>query len=133
MHSSGTEILPVTHSIPVLDKQTSRQLFTWETTPHASVHFYASLTVSPDEMRALHRLWHKSAHDFDWKFGKPNPFQRVLISPVVASKQTFDFVRELKRTGETEVVMFDSGGYFVQKGDISYYDLHRKLLSLIHI
>ena len=127
MHSSYAEAPPITRSIPVLNKQTSRELFTWEAIPHASVHFYASLTVSPDEMRTLHRLWHKRAHDFDWKFGKPNPFQRVLISPVVASKQTFDFVRELKRTGETEVVMFDSGGYFVQKGDISYYDLHRKL------
>lgn len=90
-------------------------------------HFYASLTVAPGEMRTMHRLWHEQAHDFDWKFGKPNPFQRVLISPVVASKKTFDFVRELKRTGESEVVMFDSGGYFVQTGDISYYDLHRKL------
>ncbi len=94
------------------------------TTP---AHFYASLTVTPSEMRIMHRLWHEQAHDFDWKFGKPNPFQRVLISPVVASKSTFDFVRELKRTGESEVVMFDSGGYFVQKGDLSYYDLHRKL------
>ena len=93
----------------------------------APAHFYASLTVTPGEMRTMHRLWHEHAHDFDWKFGKPNPFQRVLISPVVASKSTFDFVRELKRTGETEVVMFDSGGYFVQTGDISYYDLHRKL------
>ncbi len=93
----------------------------------APAHFYASLTVTPSEMRTMHRLWHERAHDFDWKYGKPNPFQRVLISPVVASKSTFDFVRELKRTGESEVVMFDSGGYFVQTGDISYYDLHRKL------
>lgn len=93
----------------------------------APAHFYASLTVTPSEMRIMHRLWHERAHDFDWKFGKPNPFRRVLISPAVASKSTFDFVRELKRTGESEVVMFDSGGYFVQTDDISYYDLHRKL------
>ncbi len=62
--------------------------------------------------------------------GTPNPFQRVLISPIVSHKRTFDFVRELKRTGETQAVMFDSGGYFVQKGDITYYDLHRKLYEL---
>ena len=95
--------------------------------PEHPTHFFASLTVTPSEMRKLHSLWHENAHDFDWKTGKPNPFQRVLISPVVAHKHTFDFVRELKRTGETEEVMFDSGGYFVQKGDITYYDLHRKL------
>ena len=127
MHGSDAETPPITSFIPVIDKQASRQPFTWGNESHEPAHFYASLTVKPDEMRTLHCLWHKHAHDFDWKFGKPNPFQRVLISPVVARKYTFDFVRELKRTGETEVVMFDSGGYFVQKGDISYYDLHRKL------
>ena len=125
-YSGEVETLPIIPSISVVDKRASRQ-FTWGTKPHVSAHFYASLTVKPDEIKTLHRLWHKHAHNFDWKFGKPNPFQRVLISPVVACKYTFDFVRELKRTGETEVVMFDSGGYFVQKGEISYYDLHRKL------
>ncbi|MYC73117.1 MAG: GNAT family N-acetyltransferase [Gemmatimonadetes bacterium] len=127
MHEPDAETLPITRLVPVLNKLASQKPFTKGTEFHAPAQFYASLTVKPDEMRTLHHLWHKYAHDFDWKFGKPNPFQRVLISPVVTRKYTFDFVRELKRTGETEVVMFDSGGYFVQKGDISYYDLHRKL------
>ncbi len=127
MHGADVATLPITSSSSVVSKQGSRRLIGWEGESLTPAYFYASLTVKPDEMRTLHRLWHKHAHDFDWKFGKPNPFQRVLISPVVAHKYTFDFVRELKRTGETEVVMFDSGGYFVQKGDISYYDLHRKL------
>ncbi len=127
IHGSYAETPPSTSFLRMVGNQALQQSFTWGTEPHALAHFYASLTVKPDEMRTLHRLWHKNAHDFDWKFGKPNPFQRVLISPVVAHKYTFDFVRELKRIGETEVVMFDSGGYFVQKGDISYYDLHRKL------
>ena len=41
-------------------------------------------------------------------------------------------MRELKRTGETEEVMFDSGGYFVQKGDITYNELYAKLLEIYH-
>ncbi len=127
MHSKEMETFPITPPNSVVDEREARHPIGWEAESHIPARFYASLTVAPDEMRTLHRLWHEHAHDFDWKFGKPNPFQRVLISPVVASKQTFDFVRELKRTGETEVAMFDSGGYFVQKGDISYYDLHRKL------
>ena len=126
-HSKEMEPLSITLSNSKADDRGERQPFGWKTELYTPAHFYASLTVSPDEMRTMHRLWHEHAHNFDWKFGKPNPFQRVLISPVVASMQTFDFVRELKRTGETEVAMFDSGGYFVQKGDISYYDLHRKL------
>jgi hypothetical protein len=96
-------------------------------TPLQRTDFFASLTVKPDEMEKMHRLWHENAHRFDWKYGAPNPFQRVLISPVVANKRTLAFVRELKRIGETEVMMFDSGGYFVQKGDITYYDLGRHL------
>lgn len=93
-------------------------------------HFFASLTVKPDEVRKLHCLWHQHAHGFDWPHGAPNPFRRVLISPVVTPEKTFRFVREMHETGETEEVMFDSGGYFVQKGDLAYYDLQHQLYSL---
>ncbi len=100
--------------------------------PRSSPHFFASATIAPGEIRKIYELWHTHAHDFHWPRGKPNPFQRLLISPVLASPATFDFVRELKRTGETEEVMFDSGGYFVQKGDITYYELYAKLLEIYH-
>ena len=102
------------------------------TTPDCSPHFFASATIAPGEMRQIYELWHTYAHDFHWPRGKPNPFQRLLISPVLASPTTFEFVRELKRTGETEEVMFDSGGYFVQKGDITYNELYAKLLNIYH-
>jgi len=98
--------------------------------PQQTTNFFASLTVNPDQIQKLHRLWHEHAHRFDWGYGTPNPFQRILISPVVSHKQTLDFVKELKRTGEAQEVMFDSGGYFVQKGDITYYDLSRKLYEI---
>jgi ribosomal protein S18 acetylase RimI-like enzyme/queuine/archaeosine tRNA-ribosyltransferase len=92
--------------------------------------FFTSLTVKPDEIRNLHRLWHQHAHNYPWKYGEPNPFQRALISPIVAKKKTFAFVKEMKRTGEIQEMMFDSGGYFVQTGEISYYDLHRRLYEI---
>ena len=97
------------------------------TPPEHSPHFFASATIAPGEIRKIYKLWHTYAHDFDWPRGKPNPFQRLLISPVLASPSTLAFVRELKRTGETEEVMFDSGGFFVQKGDITYSELYSKL------
>lgn len=87
------------------------------------LQFFASLTVSPGEIQKMHHLWHDYAHCFDWPRGAPNPFQNVLISPIVASRKTMDFVKELKRMGETLRVMFDSGGYFVQRGDFDYSDL----------
>jgi ribosomal protein S18 acetylase RimI-like enzyme len=92
--------------------------------------FFASLTVKPDEIEHLHRLWHERSHDFPWRYGAPNPFARVLISPIVAKPRTFAFVRALKENGETREVMFDSGGYFVQRGDITFYDLMHKLERL---
>lgn len=107
--------------------------FTVTDVQHASAatitpaQFFASLTVKPDEIEHLHRLWHERAHDFAWRYGAPNPFARVLISPIVARPRTFAFVRALKESGETREVMFDSGGYFVQRGDITFYDLMHKL------
>ena len=98
--------------------------------PEHSPHFFASATIAPGEIRKIYELWHTHAHDFHWPRGKPNPFQRLLISPVLASPSTLAFVRELKRTGETEEVMFDSGGFFVQKGDITYNELYSKLLEI---
>lgn len=97
---------------------------------NSTAHFYASLTVKPDEIRKLYSHWHQYAHNFHWIYGKPNPFERILISPLVARKKTFAFIKEMKKTGEAKQVMFDSGGYFVQKGQISYYDLHRNLYEL---
>lgn len=102
------------------------------TPPEHSPHFFASATISPGEIRKIYELWHTYSHDFHWPRGKPNPFQRLLISPVLASPSTFAFVRELKRTGETEEVMFDSGGFFVQKGDVTYNELYSKLLEIYH-
>lgn len=102
-------------------------------TPQSDIspaHFFASLTVKPDEIIRLHRMWHERAHDFHWRYGTPNPFARVLISPIVAKPRTFAFVRALKESGETREVMFDSGGYFVQRGDITFYDLMHRLERL---
>ncbi|MYH83263.1 GNAT family N-acetyltransferase [Candidatus Poribacteria bacterium] len=100
--------------------------------PKHSPHFFASATIAPGEIRKIYELWHTHAHDFEWPRGKPNPFQRLLISPVLASPSTLAFVRELKRSGETEEVMFDSGGFFVQKGDITYNRLYSKLREVYH-
>jgi len=101
-----------------------------ETSSNNRLQFFASMTVAPSEIRQMHYLWHKYAHDFNWLRGIPNPFQNILISPVVSSKKTIDFVRELRRTGETQTIMFDSGGYFVQRGDFDYSDLLWRLFNI---
>ena len=127
IEGKGNLLLPASLSRTTFGRRVARRAIKPDAEPYVSPNFYASLTVKPDEIRKLHRLWHRQAHSFDWKFGKPNPFKRVLVSPLVTRNATFEFVRELKRTGETEVVMFDSGGYSIQKGEISYYEAHRRL------
>lgn len=93
-------------------------------------HFFASLTINPSEMEHVHRIWHEKAHNFFWKYGSPNPFARILVSPIIAKPRTMAFIRTLKESGESREIMFDSGGYFVQKGDITFYDLMDKLEHL---
>jgi len=106
-------------------------LYNINTNHNSKLQFFASLTVTPDQILRMHRLWHEYAHDFDWPRGIPNPFQNILTSPIASrSRRTLNFLRELRRTGETQQIMFDSGGYSVQRGDITYPDLSRALYKI---
>jgi hypothetical protein len=51
-----------------------------------------------------------------------NPFERVIVTPVVASRHLIDAVSELRRRSDIQVVMFDSGGYQVQCGYIESFE-----------
>jgi hypothetical protein len=51
-----------------------------------------------------------------------NPFERVIVTPVVAKRHLINAVYELRKRGDIEVVMFDSGGYQVQCGQIESFE-----------
>jgi hypothetical protein len=51
-----------------------------------------------------------------------NPFERVIVTPVVAKRHLISAVSELRERGDIEVVMFDSGGYQVQCGQIESFE-----------
>jgi len=51
-----------------------------------------------------------------------NPFERVIVTPVVAKRHLISAVFELRERGDIEVVMFDSGGYQVQCGQIESFE-----------
>ena len=51
-----------------------------------------------------------------------NPFERVIVTPVVAKRHLISAVFELRGRGDIEVVMFDSGGYQVQCGQIESFE-----------
>jgi len=51
-----------------------------------------------------------------------NPFERVIVTPVTAKRHLISAVSELRERGDIEVVMFDSGGYQVQCGQIESFE-----------
>ncbi|NJL03537.1 MAG: hypothetical protein HC911_01200 [Chloroflexaceae bacterium] len=56
-----------------------------------------------------------------------HPFSEIILTPLpgLAERPTVNFVRE-HFVGHSRI-WFDSGGYFVQQGEITYEDLYRRL------
>lgn len=86
------------------------------------MQFVASLTRDAAEIRRFIRLWRESG---DLR----NPFRNVLITAIFTSPGTLSLIRQLKEEGIVENVFFDSGGFFVQMGRISYEDMYWQLLQ----
>jgi hypothetical protein len=82
--------------------------------------FVASMTHRPSELRQIIDMWRSS--------GDPrNPFARTIYTPLFAQQGVKQLmVDEFSTLGG---VIFDSGGYFVQQGGISYESLYQKLMA----
>ncbi len=85
------------------------------------IKFVASMTESPGRVKRIRQLWDDSGDPRD-------PFASVLITPLFASKNTLKIIRNWKEERGTEVY-FDSGGFWVQQGKISYRDLYPALME----
>lgn len=86
------------------------------------MQFIASITRRANDIRKIMRLWQES--------GDPrNPLKRILITPLFTSPNTLQLIRGWKEDGLIEEVYFDSGGYFVQMGRISYEEMYWQLLQ----
>jgi len=84
--------------------------------------FIASITEGRYRIKEIKRLWDES--------GDPrNPFASVLITPLFAPPSTLELVREMRESGIVDEVYFDSGGYYVQTGKITYEEMYWKLLK----
>lgn len=80
--------------------------------------FVASMTHRPTELRQIIELWRQS--------GDPrNPFARTIYTPLFAQQGVRQLMADEYRTAGG--VMFDSGGYFVQQGVITYESLYQRL------
>lgn len=79
-----------------------------------------SLTVDASLLRKLLRLWDEGG---DLR----NPFAAVLVTPLFASPSTLRLIQEELKERRGSTVYFDSGGYYVQQGKISFNELYRRL------
>jgi len=85
------------------------------------LQFFASLSVNPSDIikiQNLLRINNISA----------NPLDDILITPLFSSPTSMNLIRDMK-TKQPTTVMFDSGGYYVQVGRLTYEALYYPLLQ----
>ncbi|NOG48220.1 MAG: hypothetical protein HND48_01310 [Chloroflexi bacterium] len=88
---------------------------------HHRLEFVASLTVCPSDIRKIQKHLSMAEHPL-------NPLRHVLITPLFANRGSLDLVNEMSQRGTR--VMFDSGGYYVQTGRVTYEELFYPLLEV---
>jgi len=84
------------------------------------IQFFMTLTNEAGKIRRVVELWEQS--------GDPrNPFAHVIFTPLFSSVPTITEIHRFKKE-RGAVVMFDSGGYQVQMGKVTYEELFGRLL-----
>jgi len=102
--------------------------------PTTCWQFYVGLTADASSVRGLVRRFYEGYS------GQPpfHPFERIIVSPLFVPPATLRLLRSW-RTGESSPdphapcpvsLIFDSGGYQVQMGKLTYEELCRKLRDL---
>ena len=101
----------------------SRPLYEWEfpILPNRKITFVASLTSTASDLEQLIRIWESEGPD-------RKPFEKCIITPLFIERKSFNHVRYMHKYWGIDVV-FDSGGFFVQQGKISYDELFSRLLA----
>lgn len=101
----------------------SRPLIEWQIPilPLRPMTFVAALSNAANDLKNLIRLWEEEG-------GEGRPFDRCIFTPLFCDSRTHHFVRHLYDRWGVEV-MFDSGGFFVQQGKVTYDELFPRLLA----
>ena len=101
----------------------SRPLYEWKfpILPDRKITFVASLTSRASDLDQLIQMWEREGPS-------RKPFEKCIITPLFIERKSFDYVRYMHDRWGVEVI-FDSGGFFVQQGKISYDELFSRLLN----
>lgn len=89
-----------------------------------TLEFVASLTVCPSDIRKILETLAETSTQVD-------PLKNILITPLFANKGSLARVQEMGESGKR--VIFDSGGYYVQTGRLSYEELFYPLLKIYQL
>lgn len=106
-----------------LEPGRNRTLIKWRlSSARRSLQFVASATLKRADLRGLLDRWERHGTGID-------PLANVILTPLpgLSEPTTVNYVRE-RLVGRSRI-WFDSGGYFVQQGEIKYEDLYRRLLA----
>lgn len=84
------------------------------------VNFFAALSLVPSDITKMYNLIKK------FKISQ-NVFKNILVTPLFVSNKSLAQIKQFGKQGTT--VLFDSGGYYVQTGRLTYYELYYPLLQ----
>lgn len=83
--------------------------------------FFTALTLCPSDIRKISKLFKEYAvHS--------TPLDNILVTPLFIQEDSLDLIQQIKSQQDT-TVMFDSGGYYVQIGRLTYQELYYPLLQ----
>lgn len=85
------------------------------------LRFFTALTLCPSDIRKILRFFREhEVHN--------TPLDNILVTPLFIQEDSLDMIQRIKDKHNT-TVMFDSGGYYVQIGRLSYQELYYPLLQ----
>ena len=85
------------------------------------LRFITALTLCPSDIRKIYHLL--GEHEVE-----SSPLRHILVTPLFAPEESLKRIRAIKEQyGST--VTFDSGGYYVQTGKLTYEELYYPLLQ----
>jgi queuine/archaeosine tRNA-ribosyltransferase len=85
------------------------------------LRFLTALTLCPSDIRKIRRL-------LDTQGITTNPLKHILVTPLFVHDESLRQIAALKHS-QGSTVMFDSGGYYVQIGKMTYEELYYPLLQ----
>ncbi|GAB4528646.1 MAG: hypothetical protein Kow0063_04980 [Anaerolineae bacterium] len=85
------------------------------------LQFSTTLTLCPSDIRKICQLLDE--HDI-----AATPLKHILVTPLFVQKESLQRIKAIKEQ-QGSTIMFDSGGYYVQIGKLTYEELYYPLLQ----